>query len=495
MSVMGCMLWGMPAKPHNELSAAILGQVWPDITPSMVYENAKVALKNKALAEEAASGARYAVKSVLACEEGFFAEASAQAYSEEEGMLNDLVEAHEREYRDLIHGADIIDWLMNRLFDIDAVAHDVLKQIEPERSQSPAKYGADKMAIIMTGMWLAEEASTEACAQLMVIVAKIPTEYEPSYKPPVSKSNAHRNSATPVDQKIGTGGELPRDHQGMQQPCQGPRNNSNLGKNEEFGNNRRDSEHQIKSTNMEADRENHTTNGEPSDRQGKLSDVSTSPQQAGIGSIGGQGLSLSPMAAPSGGMGSGAGIGSGSGASGLSGWARPMSSPGGFGGNGVPQMSSSSTPSSGGPIQDFAKGFNSGGGVAPPASVARPMMPAEGGRSPMPPMNALSGAVLSSGNDSIASGPVSAQSGAGAIPVSPMASPAAGGGTGGPLPPFGSDMRGASSGSGAAGTTAGGTPPPSTGTTAPATSTGNGAEPSWSHRRLLVYATSVEVTA
>lgn len=467
----------MPAKPHGELSHVIADPVWPDLTPRVIADAAAAILKEIEDAEAATMAARHAAASVRAQEAGHFAEASARAYDEQESIGKDLIAAGRHAYADLMQAAGIHESLMNRIVDIDAEAHEALKAIEPLKSKAPAEYGARKLQIGMTGMWLAQEASAASNAQLMAILAKIPTEYKPSYQSSGAQPKSdHQHSASPVDHKTSTGGGISRDRQGKQEHGQG----SSSDNDKELSNGKAKTDHQGKEQNHESQQGNQSPTKELGDRQGKLTDDSQAlTKQPGVGSAAGQGLNASPMTSPGGGMGSGSGAGggSGSGGSGLSGLARPMSNSSGLGGNSAPRMPAApTTPAGGGPIQDFAKGFNSGAGSATPPAMARPLLPAEGVRPPMPPMNAASGVIPSSASTPVTSGPASTPVGPGpqGIPMGSMGSPGGSGGAGGPLPPFGSDMRGAGTGSGAPAASAGGAQP-GAGAAPPATSTGTGA--------------------
>lgn len=468
----------MPAKPHGELSPAIADPVWPDITPRMLSQAAADALKDKANAEDGAMSARHAVLSVRSQETGFFADASVRAYSEQESIWNDLREACENEYADLMAAASIQESLMNRIVDIDAEAHEALKAIEPLKSKAPAEYGARKMQIGMAGAWLAQEASAASNAQLMAILAKIPAEYKPSYKSTGSQpsSKAHQNSASPVDHVTKNGAGSSGGGQGDHKAGAGKGNEPA----KELGNDStKASDHKGAFDNTAHELDKDAKSSEVDHKTGFGDGTTSRATQPGIGSAAGQGLNASPMAAPGGGMGSGSGAGGGSGggASGLSGLARPMGNSSGLGGNSAPRMPAApAAPSGGGPIQDFAKGFNSGAGATPPPSMARPMMPAEGVRPPMPPMNAASGVIPSSASTPVTSGPVSTPVGPGpqGIPMGPVGPSGGGGAAAGPLPPFGSDMRGAGTGSGAPAASTGGAQP-GAGAAPPATSTGTGA--------------------
>lgn len=447
----------------------------------MISQAASEALKEQSQADEAAMAARHAAISVRAGEAGFFAEASVRAYSGQESIARDLMDACQNKYDDLMKAAGIQERFMNKLVDIDAEAHEELKAIEPLKSKAPAEYGAKKMQIGMAGMARAQAATAEAAAQLAAIAAKIPAEYKPSFKSEQGpQTNNHRNQVTPVDSTTkkgtGSGDHTPgagSDHtKGADGDTHQPA--------KELGNDKTKSDH-TSGADKHAEDLDPSRNSQMGDHTSRIAGDGTNSEssQPGIGSAAGRGLNASPMAAPGVGMGSGSGAGggSGSGASGLSGLARPMGNSSGLGGNSAPRMPAApAAPSGGGPIQDFAKGFNSGAGVTPPPSMARPMMPAEGVRPPMPPMNAASGVIPSSASTPVTSGPVSTPVGPGpqGIPMGPVGPSGGGGGAAGPLPPFGSDMRGAGTGSGAPAASTGGAQP-GAGAAPPATSTGTGA--------------------
>lgn len=458
------------SKPNNQHSRLISWPLWPDIRPSTLGDLAADHRADQQTALDTARGLRRAYIEVMAEEKGFFADASVRAYTQEESGWRDLAAFRGQKAANAEAWARIGETLMLTLMGIDDDAHAELKAQEALRTTLPAAYGMLEVTVVTRAIAAAEAASAKAVAEVEAINATIPKTIFTQFSPPNGQGTQHKpGQVTPVKNEI----RPPADRSEN-------RDFANPADDKQDGNKALGDKKESENRDM-AGEDKKGTGGQASDTAGdaremtdhasKAGDTST---QAGVGPAAGQGLgqTASPLAAAGGGSRAGSGSGSGSGASGLSGLGRQGGGASGLGnvGSGPKAPAAGALPPSGGPVSDFAKGFTSGAsaGGAPPAAAARPLLPAEGARAPMtsqmgavssPQAPGVQGTGLSGGSTGVSSGmpPVA--------PVGAMGGAAPGGaGSSGPLPPFGSDLKGAGSaataapagaGSGAATTPAG----------------------------------------
>lgn len=457
------------SKPNNQHSRLISWPLWPDIRPSTLGDLAADHRADQQTALDTARGLRRAYIEVMAEEKGFFADASVRAYTQEESGWRDLAAFRGQKATNAEAWARIGETLMLTLMGIDDDAHAELKAQEALRTTLPAAYGMLEVTVVTNAIAAAEAASAKAVAEVEAINATIPKTIFTQFSPPNGQGTQHKpGQVTPVKNKI----QPPADrseNRDFANPAEDKQDrNKALGDNKESEN--RDM----------AGEEKNRAGGQASEKTGDARAMTDQPSKAGdtstqpaIGPAAGQGLgqTASPLAAAGGGSQAGSGSGSGSGASGLSGLGRHGGASGlGNVGAAPKAPAAGALPPSGGPVSDFAKGFTSGAsaGGAPPAAAVKPLLPAEGARAPMtsqmgavssPQAPGVQGTGLSAGSTSVSPGaqPVA--------PVGAMGGPVPGGAGGsGPLPPFGSDLKGggpsataapAGAGSGAATTPAG----------------------------------------
>lgn len=472
------------SKPSNQYSSLISWPVWPDITPTQIGEMAADARADHSTATSGASSARRAYMEVVAAEKGTFAEASSRAYTAHEAQWRDLAEGCQQEAADMTALGVMQEKLMNTVIGIDEDAHAALKAIEPKRTTDPAWYGAEQVMIVTKAAAEAQAAATAAAAAMMTFAAKAPL-WGQSGGTQAGGTDHGRVKATPVDSTTHKGGDSGSSDHNSMAPA-----DKNAEKAKELSSDGKKTDHAA-TQGSEKTEEGRGTKPQGADHAAlegqadKLTDAG-SGTQPGVGSAAGQGLgqAASPLGAAGGGSQAGSGSGSGSGASGLSGLGRHGGGASGLGNVGSAPKAPGAVPApgSGGPVSDFAKGFTSGAsGAGAPVAPAKPLLPAEGAR---PPMTSQMGAVSSAPQNLAAQGTVSSAantggSGSAVQPVGAMGGGAApGGGGSGPLPPFGSDLKGAggpaqtstpgTTGSGAGTTPAGGTGSQGGGTGAPA---------------------------
>ncbi|CAA0126539.1 Uncharacterised protein [Mycolicibacterium vanbaalenii] len=461
------------SKPNNQHSRLISWPLWPDIRPSTLGDLAADHRADQQTALDTARGLRRAYIEVMAEEKGFFADASVRAYTQEESGWRDLAAFRGQKAANVEAWARIGETLMLTLMGIDDDAHAELKAQEALRTTLPAAYGMLEVTVVTRAIAAAEAASAKAVAEVEAINATIPKTIFTQFSPPNGQG---ATKVTPVDSTTNKdGGTAGSDHNSMAPADKDSEKAKELSSGKELGDH-------AATDNRDKPTEGNDTKPQNADhaalegKADKLTDAGAGTQ-AGVGPAAGQGLgqTASPLAAAGGGSQAGSGSGSGSGASGLSGLGRQGGGASGLGnvGSAPKAPAAGALPPSGGPVSDFAKGFTSGAsaGGAPPAAAARPLLPAEGARAPMtsqmgavstPQAPGVQGTGLSGGSSGVSSGmpPVA--------PVGAMGGHAPGGvGGSGPLPPFGSDLKGgggpsqtaagpAGAGSGAATTPAGG---------------------------------------
>lgn len=462
------------SKPNNQHSRLISWPLWPDIRPSTLGDLAADHRADQQTALETARGLRRAYIEVMAEEKGFFADASVRAYTQEESGWRDLAAFRGQKATNVEARARIGETLMLTLMGIDDDAHAELKAQEALRTTLPAAYGMLEVTVVTNAITAAQAASAKAVAEVEAINATIPKTIFTQFSPPNGQASRGAIKATPVDSTTSKGGGTPgSDHNSMAPADKDSEKAKELSSGKELGDH-------AATDNRDKPTEGNDTKPQNADhaalegRADKLTDAG-SGTQPGSTSAAGQGLgqTASPLAAAGGGSQAGSGSGSGSGASGLTGLGRQSGGASGLGNVGSSPKApaaGASTPS-GGPVSDFAKGFTSGAsaGGAPPAAAVKPLLPAEGARAPMtsqmgavssPQAPGVQGTGLSAGSSGVSPGaqPVA--------PVGAMGGAVSGGAGGsGPLPPFGSDLKGggpsaaaapAGAGSGAATTPAGG---------------------------------------
>ncbi|WP_139360977.1 hypothetical protein [Mycobacterium sp. D16R24] len=472
------------SKPNNQYSKLISWPVWPDISPGTLGDLAADHRADQQTATQTASGLRRAYHEVMAEEKGHFADASVRAYTHEESGWRDLAAFRGGKVADVEAWASIGQNLMLTLMGIDDEAHDAIKAKEAMRSTDPAGYGAFVAATVNAAVAAAQAASAAAVAAVAAIVAKIPENIFTKFGQPNGQGSQHKpGEVTAVKNET----KLPDGKGEHKETTKQASGKEDTGNGSEMSSDH-DSKAEHKETAKELDSKGQgTTPSEASgDHRADAGSGSASGQQPGIGSAAGQGLGqgASPLGAAGGGSQAGSGSGSGSGASGLSGLGRHGGASGlGNVGSAPKAPGAVPAPGSGGPVSDFAKGFTSGAsGAGAPVAPAKPLLPAEGAR---PPMTSQMGALSSAPQNLASQGTVSSAANTGGSgsavqpvpPVGAMGGGAAGGGSG-PLPPFGSDLKGAggpaqtstpgTTGSGAGTTPAGGTGSQGGGTGAPA---------------------------
>lgn len=439
------------SKPNNQHSRLISWPLWPDIRPSTLGDLAADHRADQQTALDTARGLRRAYMEVMAEEKGFFADASVRAYTQEESGWRDLAAFRGQKATNAEAWARIGETLMLTLMGIDDDAHAELKAQEALRTTLPAAYGMLEVTVVTNAIAAAEAASAKAVAEVEAINATIPKTIFTQFSPPNGQGTQHKpGQVTPVNNETKA-----LSGNGERKEATGQSTGKEDGGSGSEMSSENDSKAEHKKTTQELDsKAQGTTPGDASgDHRPDTVSGSSGSDQAGIGPAAGQGLgqTASPLAAAGGGsQAAGSGSGSGSGASGLSGLGRQGGGASGLGnvGSGPKAPAAGALPPPGGPVSDFAKGFTSGAsaGGTPPAAAVKPLLPAEGARAPM---TSQMGAVSSPQAPGVQGSGVSAGStgvGPGMQPVAPVGAMggAVSGGAGGsgPLPPFGSDLKG-----------------------------------------------------
>lgn len=435
------------SMPNRRFSKVIIRKGWPECPPSLIGDLAAAGRADHENAQAAAGSVRRAIAEVESEEKGVFATASVHAYKQELGLWKELAEGCAKESPALFQAGAIQQTLRLEIMRIDEEAHEAIEAAEAEFAHDPIALGNAIKTIVPAAGLAVDAAVAKATAEIEALAAAAPvwTGAAASQNGSGAPVPHGGNAVHPVDSVTEKGGGVRRDHRPMSPPSEGdsgrePASESDSAKNGHRSTSQGESsgrtdQSQADASTPESSAGHRATSGTPG---------VTDP---GVGSAAGRGLSASPLA---GGMSPSAGSGSGSSMlGGLSSGVKPPNSLGGLGsGSSVPRVGAVPPAAPSGPVQDFAKGFTSAASAPAPA-VVRPLAPAEGVRPPMSPTPlGAPGAVPGASPAAVAPSSAAAQS----VPIAPVgsgasAAPATGGG---PLPPFGSDMRASGSATAAA---------------------------------------------
>ncbi|CQA03171.1 Uncharacterised protein [Mycobacteroides abscessus] len=435
------------SMPNRRFSKVIIRKGWPECPPSLIGDLAAAGRADHENAQAAAGSVRRAIAEVESDEKGIFATASVHAYKQELSLWNELAEGCAQESPALFQAGAIQTALRLEIMRIDEEAHEAIEAAEAEFAHDPIALGNAIKTIVPAAGLEVDAAVAKATAEIEALVAAAPVWTGAAAGQNGSGAPAPHggNAVHPVDSVTEKGGGVRRDHRPMSPPSEGDNGREPASESDSAKNGHRS-----------------TSQGESSGRTDQSQADGSTPESSaahratsgtpgvadpGVGSAAGRGIPASPLA---GGMSPSAGSGSGSSMlGGLSSGMKPSNSLGGLGnGSSVPRLGAVPSAAPGGPVQDFAKGFTSAASAPAAPAVVRPLAPAEGVRPPMSPTPlGAPGAVPGAGGPPAAVAPSSA--GAQPVPVAPVvpgpsAVPAAGGG---PLPPFGSDLRTSGSGS------------------------------------------------
>ncbi|SHT53073.1 putative methyl-accepting chemotaxis sensory transducer [Mycobacteroides abscessus subsp. abscessus] len=433
------------SKPNRRYSKVMIRHRWGDIPPSLFGDLAAAAREEHENAQAAAGSVRRAIAEVESEEKGTFATASVHAYKQELALWNELAEGCAKEAPAIFQAGSIQTSKQLEIMRIDEEAHEAIAAAEAEFAHDPIALGNAIKTIVTTAGLEIAAVDEKASAEISALTAAAPVWTGAASHNGSGGSAPHGgNAVRPVDSVTEKGGGVRRDHRPMSPPSEADSGRESASESDSAKNGHRS-----------------TSQGESSGRTDQSQADASTPESSaahratsgtpgvadpGVGSAAGRGLSASPMA---GGMSPSAGSGGGSSMSGgLSSGVKPPNSLGGLGsGSSAPRMGAVPPAAPGGPVQDFAKGFTSAASAPAPApAVVRPLAPAEGVRPPMSPTPlGAAGAAPGAPPAAVASSSAGAQP----VPVAPVspgpsASPTAGGG---PLPPFGSDLRASGSGS------------------------------------------------
>ncbi|SKO62351.1 putative methyl-accepting chemotaxis sensory transducer [Mycobacteroides abscessus subsp. bolletii] len=433
--------------PNRRFSKVIIRKGWPECPPSLIGDLAAAGRADHENAQAAAGSVRRAIAEVESEEKGVFATASVHAYKQELGLWNELAEGCAKESPALFQAGAIQQTLRLEIMRIDEEAHEAIEAAEAEFAHDPIALGNAIKTIVPAAGLAVDAAVAKATAEIEALAAAAPVWTGAAASQNGSGASAPHggNAVHPVDSVTEKGGGVRRDHRPMSPPSEGdsgrePASESDSAKNGHRSTSQGESsgrtdQSQADASTPESSAAHRATSGTPG---------VTDP---GVGSAAGRGLSASPLAggmSPSGGSGSGSSM-----LGGLPSSVKPPNSLGGLGsGSSVPRVGAVPPAAPSGPVQDFAKGFTSAASAPAPA-VVRPLAPAEGVRPPMSPTPlGAPGAVPGASPAAVAPSSAAAQS----VPIAPVgpgasAAPATGGG---PLPPFGSDMRASGSATAAA---------------------------------------------
>lgn len=435
------------SMPNRRFSKVIIRKGWPECPPSLIGDLAAAGRADHENAQAAAGSVRRAIAEVESEEKGVFATASVHAYKQELGLWNELAEGCAKESPALFQAGAIQQTLRLEIMRIDEEAHEAIDAAEAEFAHDPIAQGNAIKTIYTAAGLEVDAAVAKATAEIEALAAAAPvwTGAAASQNGSGAPAPHGGNAVHPVDSVTHNGSGVHRDHVPTSPPA--------TERGNESGSESSSEDAQTKKQHMATSSDRGSAGSGEQSNQGEAAGTSNrmatsgSTADPGVGSAAGRGLSASPLA---GGMSPSAGSGSGSSmVGGLSSGVKPSNSLGGLGsGSSVPRVGAVPPAAPSGPVQDFAKGFTSAASAPAPA-VVRPLAPAEGVRPPMSPTPlGAPGAVPGASPSSVAPSSAGAQS----VPVTPVgpgasAAPATGGG---PLPPFGSDMRASGSATAAA---------------------------------------------
>lgn len=458
------------SMPNRRYSKVIIRNGWPECPPSLIGDLAAAGRADHENARAAAGSVRRAIAEVESEEKGVFATASVHAYNLELALWNELAEGCAKESPALFEAGAIQQTLRLEIMRIDEEAHEAIRTQEETLAGVPLAMGAAIATIITKAGLEVDVAVAKATAGIEALVAAAPVWADLAGDGGSSTPARHEEDGTVrlVDFVPETGGGR-RDHRPMSPPSKGdsgrePASESDSAKNGHRSTSQGDSSGRIDQggtddSTPESLAAHRATSGTPG------------VPDPGIGPAAGEGVSASPL---TGGMTPSAGR-SGSGSSmlgGLSSGVKPSNSLGGVGsGSSVPRVGAVPSAAPSGPVQDFAKGFTSAASAPAPApAVVPPLAPAEGVRPPSPmPL----GAVPAGPSAAVAPSSAGAQPApVGPVGAGPSVVPPAGGG---PLPPFGSDIRASGSGNATAAAPSPGVPSAPAASTNPTNQVGTGA--------------------
>lgn len=433
--------------PNRRFSKVIIRKGWPECPPSLIGDLAAAGRADHENAQAAAGNVRRAIAEVESEEKGVFATASVHAYKQELGLWKELAEGCAKESPALFQAGAIQQTLRLEIMRIDEEAHEAIEAAEAEFAHDPIALGNAIKTIVPTAGLAVDAAVAKATAEIEALAAAAPVWTGAAASQNGSGASAPHggNAVHPVDSVTEKGGGVRRDHRPMSPPSEGDSGREPASESDSAKNGHR-STSQGESSGRTDQSQADASTPEPSAAH-RATSGTPGVTDPGVGSAAGRGLSASPLAggmSPSGGSGSGSSM-----LGGLSSGVKPPNSLGGLGsGSSVPRVGAVPPAAPSGPVQDFAKGFTSAASAPAPA-VVRPLAPAEGVRPPMSPtpLGAPS-AVPGASPAAVAPSSAAVQS----VPIAPVgpgasAAPATGGG---PLPPFGSDMRASGSATAAA---------------------------------------------
>lgn len=429
--------------PNRRYSKVMIRHRWGDIPPSLFGDLAAAAREEHENAQTAAGSVRRAIAEVESEEKGVFATASVHAYKQELALWNELAEGCAKESPAIFQAGAIDTAKKLEIMRIDEEAHEAIEAAEAEFAHDPIALGNAIKTIVTTAGLAISAADEKAAAEIAALTAAAPVWTGAGLGAGGQAPTPHGGNAVhPVDSVTHNGSGVHRDHVPTSPPATERGNESSSESSSEDA--------QTKKQHMATSSDRGTAGSGEQSNQGEAAAgtsnrmaTSGSTADPGVGSAAGRGLSASPLAA---GMSPSAGSGGGSSMlGGLSSGVKPPNSLGGLGsGSSVPRVGAVPPAAPSGPVQDFAKGFTSAASAPAPA-VVRPLAPAEGVRPPLSPSPlGAAGAVPAGPPTAVAPSSAGAQP----VPVTPVgAGPSPVPPGGGPLPPFGSDMRASGSGS------------------------------------------------